>query len=69
VLINFAFDPFIEFILNAPYLKQFEIKILGLGFHAEFWISSEDLEGFNGDINGKHRVNSGIYSDIVFFFW
>lgn len=45
-----------KFEVLDDYIKKFEIHNVGLENHNELWITSEELEEFNGNITGKIEI-------------
>ena len=45
-----------RFEVDAEYLKQFPVKIVGGSAHEELWVPAEDLEEFNRNIVGEIEV-------------
>ncbi|MDG9666543.1 hypothetical protein ONV78_02270 [Hahella sp. CR1] len=45
-----------RFDVDAEYLSQFDIKVVGGKEHAEYWIPAEQLEEFNDHIIGDIEV-------------
>ena len=50
-----------EFNVDADYLTRFETKTVGASQHQEFWVPSEELETFNGQIRSRIRVTAAFY--------
>ena len=44
------------FEVDADYLSQFPLEVVGGREHSEYWIPAERLEGFNSKIQGEIRV-------------
>ncbi|AZZ95293.1 hypothetical protein EUZ85_02140 [Hahella sp. KA22] len=45
-----------RFDVDAEYLSQFDVKVVGGKEHAEYWIPAEQLEEFNDHIIGDIEV-------------
>src|SRR5688572_16777998 len=45
-----------QFDVRTDYLKRFDIQNVGGWIHNEYWIPSEELEEFNGNIIGPIKV-------------
>jgi hypothetical protein len=48
----------LEFDVDAEYLYRFEVRRVGSDKHLEYWIPAEELDEFNGHIQGNIRVIS-----------
>lgn len=47
-----------QFEIDDEYGKQFEVHIVGAGYHQELWVPAEELERFNQHIVGKIQIVS-----------
>lgn len=45
-----------QFDVNEEYLSQFNVEVVGVRQHSEYWIPSERLEEFNDHIVGEIKV-------------
>ena len=45
-----------KFEVEDEYVRQFEIHIVGAGYHQELWVPAEELKIFNRHIIGKIEV-------------
>lgn len=52
-----------KFEVDADYLQQFPIQIVGGRQHAELWVPAEDLDEFNRHIIGKIAVVASYYGE------
>ena len=47
-----------KFEIDDEYFHQFEIHVVGLGYHQELWVLAEELDNFNRHIIGKIQIIS-----------
>ena len=45
-----------KFSVKSDYLAQYEVQTVGASIHREYWIPSEELDGFNANIVGPISV-------------
>lgn len=46
----------LKFEVNSEYLSQFDVQCVGGDEHTEYWIPSERMEEFNGQIIGQIEI-------------
>ena len=52
-----------RFAVDADYLRQFEVQIVGGPVHQELWVPAEELNTFNRNINGKIEIIAVYYGE------
>ena len=52
-----------RFAVDADYLRQFEVQIVGGPIHQELWVPAEELDTFNCNINGKIEIIAVYYGE------